>query len=56
MSATTEEAVCQQAHVVHMSCTVYVMLTNFTVSVVFLYGVVFGEADPSHPFQAFRCG
>lgn len=31
-----------------------VKLTNFTVSVVFLYGVIFGEADPSHPFDAFR--
>ena len=33
-----------------------VMLTNFTISVVFLYGVVFGEAHSTHPFNAFRCG
>lgn len=32
------------------------MLTDFTVSVVFLYGVVFGEADPSHPLYAFGGG
>lgn len=30
--------------------------TNFTVPVVFLNGVVFGEANPSHPFDAFRRG
>lgn len=35
--------------------TAAVTLTNLTVSVVFLYGVVFGEANPSHPFDAFRC-
>ena len=29
------------------------MLTYFTVSVVLLYGVVLGEANPSHPFYAF---
>ena len=33
-----------------------VMPTNFTVSVVFLYGVVLGEADSSHPFDAFGRG
>lgn len=33
-----------------------VMLTNFTISVVFLYGVVFCESYSSHPFDAFRCG
>lgn len=33
-----------------------VILTNFTVSVVFLYGVVLGEPYPSHPFDALRCG
>lgn len=32
------------------------MLTDFAVSVVFLYGVVFSEAHSSHPFDAFRCG
>lgn len=35
---------------------VQVMLTNFTVSVVLLYGVVLGEADSSHPFDAFGRG
>lgn len=28
-------------------------LTNFTVSVVFLYGIVLSEANTSHPFNAF---
>ena len=32
------------------------VLTYFTVSVVFLYGVVLGEANPSHPFYALRRG
>ena len=32
------------------------MLTYFTVSVVLLYGVVLGEANPSHPFYAFWRG
>lgn len=37
-------------------CCALINGTNFTISVVFLYGVVFSEAYPSHPFDAFRCG
>lgn len=49
-SVQTQVNICLVVHIYH------VMLTNFTVSVVFLYGVVFGEAYPSHPFDAFRRG
>lgn len=46
----------RKVNVCLLLCIYQLILTNFTVSVVFLNRIVFGEAYPSHPFDAFRRG